>query len=293
MSDRGRRKWWVAGCLILVAAVVLLVTTVAALTWWSVRSAEPQSSTLVRETGDRDLAVAGSPLKVLFELDSCEVYIEPGVPGEPLSIEAHYDAHDYRLEEIVDEANPHAYRLRFLVTSSRLITGIKQGLRGGQPQLRIRLPVDTPIELKLLQRNGGAIVDLSGLQLNAVEFDVGGALLKVDADEPLQGDLERFSVKGRQGGLVLESLNLMQPRHIDVDFRMGQALFDFRGPWRADASVDLSMSMVDTIVRLPREALVEGLGDGQLTAPSTEELRPPTLTFTVESGTRTTLRVFE
>jgi hypothetical protein len=174
-----------------------------------------------------------------------------------------------------------------------LITGIKQGLFGGQPQLRIRLPIDTPIELKLVQRNGGAIVDLSGLQLSAVEFDVGGALLKVDADDRLQGDLQRFTVKGSQGGVVLESLNLMQPQRIDIDFRMGQAQFDLRGPWVSDTTVHLSMSMADAIVRLPREARVIGLGTGQLVSPSTEELRPPTLTFEVESGTRTTLRVFE
>ena len=155
------------------------------------------------------------------------------------------------------------------------------------------IPIDTPIELKLLQRNGGAIVDLSGLHLNVAEFDVGGALLKVDADSRLQGDLERLTVKGRQGGVFLESLNLMQPQRIDVDFRMGQVQLDFRGPWASDTTVDLSMSMADAIVRLPRDARVHGLGSGQLASPSSEELRLPTLTFGVESGTRTSLRVFE
>ncbi len=64
---------------------------------------------------------------------------------------------------------PRSYRLRFLVDSSRLITGIKQGLRGGQ------------------------------------------------------------------------------------------ALLDFRGPWVTDANVDLSLSLVDAIVRLPRGARATGL----------------------------------
>ena len=99
MGDGRRRKWWVSGCLILSGVVVLLVATVAGLTWWSVRSTEPQSSTLVHELPDLDVAVpradeptiAGTPLQVLLELDSCEVYIEPAAPGEPLSVEAHYD----------------------------------------------------------------------------------------------------------------------------------------------------------------------------------------------------------
>ena len=301
MGDRGRRKWWVLGCLIVLGCVVLAVATVAGLTWLSLRSADPRSSVLVHERQGLDVAASRNdesvptrtPLNVLLELDSCEVYIEPGVPGEPLSVEAYYDAHDYRLEEIVEEGVPRNYRLRFLVTSSRFITGIKQGLRGGQPQLRVRLPIDTPIELTLVQRNGGAIVDLGGLHLRAADFDVGGALLKVDADDRLQGDLERLTVKGRQGGLVVESLNLMQPKRIEVDFRMGQALFDFRGPWVSDTTVDLSMSLADAIVRLPRDARVTGLDTGLITPAFSEEIRPPTLTFTVESGTRTTLRVFE
>lgn len=301
MGDHGPRNWWVSGCLILLAVVVLLVATVAGLTWLSVRSTDTRSSTLVHESPDLDVDIprdeeptlAGTPTKVLLELDSCEVYIEPAAPGEPLSVEAHYDAHDYRLEETVDVGSPGAYHLRFLVSSSRLITGIKQALRGGQPQLRVRLPTDRPIELKLVQRNGAAIVDLSGLHLTVAEFDIGGAILKVDADERLQGDLELLSVKGSQGGVFLESLNLMQPQRIEVDFRMGQAQLDFRGPWLADTSVDLSISMADTIVRLPREARIDGLDTGRLALPPTEELRLPTLTFSVETGTRTTLRVFE
>ena len=301
MRDRGRRKWWVLGCLGLTAIVVLAVMIVAGLTWWSSRSADPRSSVFVHPSPEIDVnplagpaqRAAGDAMKILLELDSCEVYIEPSAPGEPLNVEAHYDAHDYRLEEIVAEEDPDTYHLRFVVTSSRLITGLKQGIRGGQPQLRIRLPLETPLDLTLVQRNGGAIVDLSGLHVLNADFDAGGALLKIDADEPLQGELERFTVKGRQGGLFVESLNLMRPKRVDVDFRMGQATLDFRGTWMSDTTVDLSMSVADAILRLPREARVDGLNTGPVTPSFGEELSPPTLTFSVESGTRTTLRVFE
>ncbi len=271
VHDRPRRKWWVFGCLTVLALIFLVVAIVAGLTWLSTRSSDPQSSLLVHEPSsfsgvdaipDPIPTSAGAPLRVRLELDSCEVYIEPGAPGEPLSVEAHYDAHDYRLVELEEEGPPRTYRVRFLVSSSRLITGLKQAVRGGQPQLRIRLPVDTPLELSLLQRNGGAIVDLSGLHLLAADFDAGGALLKVDADERLQGELESLTIKSRQGGLVVESLDLLQPNRIDLDVRMGQALLDFRGPWMSDTTVDLSMSMVDTILRLPRDARVTGLDTG-------------------------------
>jgi hypothetical protein len=132
----------------------------------------------------------------------------------------------------------------------------------------VRLPVDAPLDLKLVQRNGGAIVDLSGLHLRTAEFDAGGALLKIDADLPLQGEFERLTVKGGQGGLVVESLNLMQPQRIDIDFRMGQTQLDFRGPWAADTDVNLELSMVDVIVRLPRNARITGLETG-ISAPAT------------------------
>ncbi len=293
MHDRPRRKWWVFGCLTVLALVVLVVAIIAGLTWMSSRSSDPKSSMLVHEPAEQAPTISGAPLKVRLELDSCEVYIEPGAPGEPLSVEAHYDAHDYRLVKLEEEGPPRTYRVRFLVSSSRLITSLKQAVRGGQPQMRIRLPVDTPLELSLLQRNGGAIVDLSGLHLLAADFDAGGALLKVDADRRLQGELESFTIKGRQGGLVVESLNLMQPEQIEIDFRMGQALLDFRGTWMSDTTVDLSMSMVDTILRLPRDARATGLDTGLVAPSAGEEIPSPTLAFSVESGTRATLRVFE
>ena len=303
MRERGRKRWWVSGCLIVLAFMLLAGGAIAVLVWRSVRSTDPQSTRLgdlasnaipqvTAKAGPGALETGSAePLRVRLELDSCEVYIEPALPGEGLGVEAHYDAGDYRIEEIVDD--PGTYRLRFLVDSSRLITGIKQGLRGGQPQLRIRLPVDRPIDFSLLQRNGGAIVDLSGMTLTAAAFDIGGALLKVDADEPLRGTLERFEVKGTQGGVVLESLDLIQPRHVAVDFSMGQAQLDFRGTWRADARVDLAIGMADVVVRLPREAQVRGIGDGTLSAPGEFEIAPPTLTFSVETARRGQLRVFE
>ncbi len=308
MPEHGGRKWWVLGCGGLLGLVILAIAIVAGRTWWSVRSADRQSDRLTLEratvetgqaagqpsqTSELAPQATGTPLTVLLELDSAEVYIEPAAPGEPLDVEAHYDAHDYRLEEIVEPETPDAYHLKFVVTSSRFITGIKQGIRGGQPQLRVRLPRDTPLDLKLVQRNGGAFVDLGGLHVTSADFDAGGAILKIDADERLQGELESFTIKGRQGGLFVESLNLMQPRHVGLDFRMGQATLDFRGPWAADTEVELSMSMTDAILRLPRDARVEGL-DTSPTAPAfREELRPATLRFTLETGRRTSLRLFE
>ena len=70
-------------------------------------------------------------------------------------------------------------------------------------------------------------------------------------------------------------------------------MLDFRGPWVSDSDVQLSMSMTDMVVRLPREAQVNGLGTDRSESPLIEELPLPTLSFSVESGRRTTLRVFE
>jgi hypothetical protein len=294
------------GCLGLLLAVVVLALAIAGLTWRSIHSADPRDAVLVHEgapsrevtldvdgADEADEADDADPFKVLLELDSCELFLEPAAPGEPLSVEAHYDANDYRLEQSMEGEDPGTYRLRFLVTSSRLITGIKQGIRGGQPQLRIALPQDVPFELTLVQRNGGAVVDLSGLHLLAADFDAGGALLKVDADTPLTGRMKRLTVRGGQGGLFLESLNLMQPEEIDVDFRMGQAHLDFRGPWAVDTDVGLTLSLTDAILRLPQDARVEGLTAVPAAPMGPVEMPQRTLAFSVESGTRTTVRVFE
>lgn len=287
-------RWRVPiGCgLAVLALVAIVVVAVGTLTWNSIRNAERVSETTEPLTVTPDAnppkTSEADPLKVLLEVDSAELFVEPAAPGEPLTVEAHYDRRDFRMEERSDDG----YHLRFLVESNRLITTIKQGLHGGQPQLRIRLPVDTPIDLTLVQRNGGSVVDLSGLQLVRAEFDIAGALSKIDADRPLVGDLESLTVVGRQGGVFLESVDLMAPRRLDVDFRLGQASIDLRGEWRRDLDASIEMDLLDSVLRLPRDVRVEGLDVGPRD-PGTTELPRPTLRFHVEKGRRATMRVFD
>jgi len=290
VGDGGLRKWWIGGCLGLLLLAVLVVVILAGLTWHSVGDADPQESVRVQ---DPVTVVPGAPFKVTLELDTCELYLEPAAPGEPLSIEARYDANDYRIEEIVENGIPGSYRLRFLVTSSRLITAIKQGIHGGQPQLRIRIPVDTPLELSLLQRNGGAVVDLSRLHLLAADFDIEGAYLKLDANTPLEGRLERLTIRGGTGAILIDNLNRMNPSIIDAEFRMGEVHLDFRGEWESDSKIDLSLSLVDGVLRLPRDASIEGLDTFVGTREGISEIPQPTLSFSVKTGRRTDLKVFE
>lgn len=298
MNER-QRKAWIAGCGCVFLLPLVAGLVVAAWTWFSIRSAEPRETRLEhaptaaaenRRTTD---PAPGGRLRVLLELDSCEVYVEPGDRSEPLSVEAHYDANDYRLEQTLEEGAPDTYRVRFLLTSSRLITGIKQGLRGGQPQLRIRLPRNTRIDLALVQRNGGAVIDLEGLDVADADFDVEGALLKVGAAGPLGGHPDRFAVRGRRGGIFLENLTQVRPGRIDVDFEMGQVHLDLRGEWVGDAEVGLSLALADALVRLPRRARVEGLAD-RIDLPSAGPESPePRLIFTVDEGRRTKIRIFD
>jgi hypothetical protein len=304
-GGRGGSKWWLIGCGGLLGVVVLTVIAIAGLTWRATAVADPQKETMVYDevsapmdvrTTEPDAALSrgvGVPATILLEIDSAELIVEPAAPGEALSIEAHYDTSDYRLEENLDDQNPWSYRMRFLVSGSRLITGIKQGIHGGQPQVRVRLPLDVPLDLKVVQRNGGAIIDLSGLHLRTAEFDFEGALLKVDADEPLDGTLERFTVRGSSGGVFLESLNLMAPEQLELDFKMGQILVDMRGPWDTNTALALESSLADITLRLPREARIEGLDGLRSASPAAREIPLPTLTFVLTPGRRSKLRVFE
>ena len=92
---------------------------------------------------------------------------------------------------------------------------------------------------------------------------------------------------------MLRSLATASPRLIDIEFKMGAAQIDLRGQWFADSEVRIDTSLSDMVLRLPRQARIEGLD----TAPRLDldelEQPPPPLTFEISTGTRGKIKILE
>lgn len=191
-AERRKGRRWAIGCGAALGLALLAALVLAGRVWYAQRASDPRADRRVTEVvAGADLAgsagaARGEPVRILLEMDVGETFVEPAEPGEPLTVEADYDANLYRLEEPRDDPGWDR-RLRFRLTGSRVVAGLKEAVYGGQPQVRVRLPRDVPLELKLVQRNGGAFVDVGGLDLRDFQVEFDGAIVKIGADEPLTG----------------------------------------------------------------------------------------------------------
>jgi hypothetical protein len=191
--------------------------------------------------------------------------IEPGVAGEGVRVEAHYDTSMYELrEDLVETDSTWVYTLRMRRTTSGLASIVQQIINGGgdeENELRVVLPPDMPVALDITVKQGGFDAEVGGCWITTadVTYAMGGFTLSVD--EPLREPMQSLAVRGSMGGFEGKRLGNASPRTIDVACSMGGAELDLRGLWRHDCDLKLDASMGGMEVRLPDGVRVEGIAD--------------------------------
>jgi len=311
-GGEGGKRWLAWGCfgclgllllLVGVAAVVLLVAkreagaerveqhSLSRELPSAVETAElpPVESTEATTT----IVPAATAGRVVLELADAEFDIRPAAPGEPLQVEATYDTASYTLEERYEggDGTPWTYRVTFRRSGSMMMALLKQIFGASSPQVHVRLPVDVPFALDARLEKGGATTELGGLWLTDLDFhvDKGGFDLRVS--EPLREPAERVAITGSMGGFAVSGLGNASPRELLLDIGMGGAGLDLRGPWQRDAEVTINLRMSGAALQLPQDVAVEGLDIGEFEVGGTEEVRPPTLTFSVTKDKRSELEI--
>lgn len=272
-------KYGCFGCVGLVALALLFAGLVGGMAFLKSRSEaiEEQSSS------HDPPPTRGS---VILDLSGAEFEIEPAEEGGFLEVRATYDRNSYELIEAFepDVGSGWSYRVSFRRTGASMVVALKELFSGNRPAVRIFLPPDQPIGLELGLSEGGGRVELGGMWITdaTIEMDKGG--LELQVSDPMQAPMDRLTIRGRMGGLVVTKLGNASPRELDLDFRMGGMNVDLRGDWRADARIDVQARMGGGVLRLPRDVRVEGLqtrkGIGSM---EDLEIEPPTLTFTTSS----------
>jgi len=231
--------------------------------------------------------------RVVLEFTVGEFIVEPGEPGDPVSIEAEFDTEGYALEDsfrtgTMDGAEgdePWVYRVDFSESGLVRDGGLRTALFGAEfPKIRVRLPPDVPLELELRFGKGVAEIELGGLWLTDVQVDLEKGGLDLAVSRPLVAPMGRLSVDGHQGGMNARRLGNASPRELDIDLSMGGGLFDLQGAWLNDAQIRASARMGGMQLQLPRNVRVVGL-DLPLDPPRSrsDEGFTPTLELSVSS----------
>jgi hypothetical protein len=295
-------KFGCFGCFALLLLAVILSAIVFGIAWKEVRSEDVEDRELTRVlTAAEPVAIEDGPIEVptefvveepagriVLDLRHTKFDIVPAAPGEPLLVEAKYDANHYGLSEKHDEGfegDGWTYEVDFRRTSSSYaLTALKELIGGTKPRVKIHLPRDVPYDLELDIMQGGAEVELGGLWLrNAdVRFLQGGG--ELGFSEPLHSPAESVTIEFRQGGGAILGIAHASPENLEVAFSMGGGYLDLAGPWQRDAEITIDQSMGGVSVQLPSDVILRGVGRYETQEPAEEGQDIPVLRFSTSSN---------
>jgi hypothetical protein len=289
---RGCWKTGCFGCAILIGAPILLALVLAGVNLITREAPEPHEQSFEHPVvvsgvdnptggtadepprdplpeGPLGTLVDGPEGRIDLDVAYCEIRIVPGTPGEPIRLEADYDAAKFELIESFDRQEDGAwtYRLDFGLRTSLWLNLFMQA----ENRLRLVIPPDVPFRLRGDVRFGGGELDFGGLHAREVvlDFRMGGG--RIDFSEPLPEPMETFTLNARMGGGEIRRVGNASPRLTTVGSRMGGFDLDLGGRWVEDGDVRIRAGMGGIDIRSPRTANIV-LGDRSVRMGGVEQL---------------------
>jgi len=294
-NTSGGARWFKYGCLGCVGLVVLVALMIAAvfgIAWVGREEPDVRDQALTHElarpeavVGATSEALPARPGMVRLEIASAECEVAAAAAGEPLHVDARYDANLYVMEESLDDSGegPWTYSMTFRDKSSGVLSTLRKIFAGRSPKIGIRLPPDVPFSLDVEASRGGCNIDLGGLWLTDAALRGNMAGLNVSVGEPTREPLESFDIDITMAGANLHDLGNASPRRLSIDVAMAGMNLDLRGAWRNDSEITLGLRKGGGTLRLPRDVTIEGLDAKGIQANADPEIPRPVLRFTPDS----------
>jgi hypothetical protein len=273
------RSWLKKGCLVCtwIASLCLLVALFIGGRFLVQHISEhPEEMQLTHEAPP-----AGSPPgRIVLSLSSAAVTVKAGPAGGPIRVESNFDPDVHELEQNFEEADDGgwSYRLDFHEKKILHISVVSIWLGKRSPEVMVEIPRGLPLALETKMEGGYLALDLAGLELSSASVELDRGVLGMIVSEPLATPMERLSVKGRIGTMVLRSLGNASPKELDIQHGLGAALVDLDGLWLRDAAVDFQVAFGEGELRLPEGVRIEGL-ESTFSQPAGEEIPKPTLSI--------------
>lgn len=219
-----------------------------------------------RQLAQRPPSASSTAGRVVLSLSSAAVTVKAGPAGGPIRVESNFDPDVHRLEQDYDDDGEGGwtYRVDFHEQNLLHVSVASVWLGRRSPEVMIAIPRDLPLALEVKMEGGYLALDLAGLELTTAEVELDRGVLGLIVSEPLRHPMERLSVRGRMGTMVLRSLGNASPKAMQLRHGVGAALVDLNGGWLQDADVDFQLAFGDGELRLPDDVRVEGLDGGPL-----------------------------
>ena len=227
--------------------------------------------------------------QVILDLRMGEFRITPGPAGEPIRVEADYDASAFELSEEFTHADDGSWSYEVSFGGERGLLGlILDGNRHNvDNRVEIIIPRGHPIDIVGEVGLGEFEADLGGLLVRHVDLELGAGDHFVEFRDPPPYPLQTFRVDASMGNVEVRSLGDASPRLVEVEQGIGELFLDLKGAWRDDAEVDVDFGIGECRVWLPDDVRVEveragvSIGESFVDRPSSRPLPDDAPTLTV------------
>lgn len=196
---------------------------------------------------------------LVLDLSAGEFNIRPGPPGEPIRVEADYDANSFELNEdfTANDDGTWGYKVRFGMRGGFLGSLFRGGANGSRNEVNIIIPRGHPVRIVGKIGMGESEIDLGGLWVEEVDLETSMGDHFVEFREPTPMPVQAFSLQGSMGEVEIQDLGNASPASVQVKHGMGEMRVDLEGEWRNDADININFSMGGCRLFLPDDVFVD------------------------------------
>lgn len=232
--------------------------------------------------------------RVQIDFKMGELTIRPGPAGEPIRVEADYDASAFALEEKLTRSEDGGWTYDLKFGGERGLLGMIFGGNRHNVDNRIELiiPRGYPIDIVGEVGLGELDADLGGLWIRRVDLEFGAGDHFIEFRDPLPYPMDSFRAKSSVGSVEVRALGDASPRTVEVEHGIGELVLDLKGVWREDAEVDVDFGIGECLLLLPDDVHVDvqrakvSIGESTIDEPRSTEIPEdaPTLTVTMSGS---------
>jgi hypothetical protein len=198
-------------------------------------------------------------LEVDIGFGAGELAITAGEAGGPL-----YGAH-YRFN--VSEWEP---EVRYDAGELSIQQGRSESIPLGESRIQNEWDLTfsplVPLEFNLRIGAGEGSLDLTGLQVEELDLDMGAGNLEVRFDEPNEHEMRRLTLDAGAGELRVSGIGNAGPERVRIHGGAGDLRLDFSGEWRRSSDVTIVAGVGQVTLVLPAGVGVRVEKQGGLTA---------------------------
>ncbi|MEM7352270.1 MAG: hypothetical protein AAF657_15825 [Acidobacteriota bacterium] len=210
------------------------------------------------ENGEQPRSI-GRAGQIILDLQMGEFSIRPGPAGEPIRVEADYDAGKFVLEEnfVTDENGGWTYEVSFGGDGGWLGLLLGGGTSNVNNRIELIIPRDHPVDILGKVGLGELEADLGGLLIRHVDLEFGAGDHFVEFRDPLPYPMETFRAESSVGSVEVRSLGDASPRTVEVDHNIGELFLDLKGAWQNNAEVDVDFGIGECRLWLPDDVHID------------------------------------